>query len=71
MGADALQSNGITNKILFILRDRSLTPSSERLLRVRRSRLLLFTAIQLIAFGATFAVTQTIGSQPLSSTFRL
>lgn len=62
MGADALASNGITQKILYLLRDRHLTSPNDPLRRVRKSRLLLFIGIQLIGFGATFAITQTIGT---------
>ncbi|KIJ67316.1 hypothetical protein HYDPIDRAFT_108033 [Hydnomerulius pinastri MD-312] len=62
MGADALQGNGITVKLLYLIRDKSLTPSDEPLRKVRKSRLLLFVAVQLIGFGATFAITQTIAA---------
>jgi len=55
-------NNGITAKMLFLLRDHSLTPKSEPLRRVRRSRVLLFIVIQLIGFGATFAIVQTIAA---------
>lgn len=62
MGADALQGNGITRKILYFFRDKTLTPTDEPLRRVRQSRILLFVAVQLAGFGATFAVTQTIAA---------
>lgn len=62
MGLDALQSNGITNKIFYFFRDRALTPAYEPLRRVRKSRILLFVAIQLFGFGVTFAITQTIAA---------
>ncbi|KAJ6620740.1 HCO3 transporter family-domain-containing protein [Mycena sp. CBHHK59/15] len=62
MGADALRSNGITIKILYFLRDKNLTPADEPLRRVRKSRILLFVGVQLLAFGATFAITQTIAA---------
>lgn len=61
MGVDALQGNGITRKLLYFLRDRALTPADEPLRKVRRSRILLFVAVQLVGFGATMAITQTIG----------
>lgn len=61
MGADALRGNGITRKILYLLRDRALTPSREPLRRVRTSRILLFVGVQLVGFAAAFAVTQTTG----------
>ena len=62
MGLDALEGNGITLKLLYFLRDKSLTPADEPLRKVRKSRILLFVAVQLAAFGATMAVTQTIGA---------
>lgn len=62
MGADALESNGITKKLLYFLRDKALTPADEPLHKVRRSRILLFVAVQLAGFGATMAVTQTIAA---------
>ena len=62
MGVDALQGNGITLKLLYLLRDESLTPPDEPLRKVRKSQLVLFVVVQLIGFGATFAITQTIGT---------
>ena len=61
MGVDALKGNGITQKILYFLRDRELVPVNEPLRRVRKSRSLLFVGIQLAGFGAAFAITQTVG----------
>lgn len=61
MGADALFSNGITHKIKYLLQDKHLTPRNEPLHNVRKSRIWLFIAVQLIGFGGTFAITQTIG----------
>ncbi|KAF4617309.1 hypothetical protein D9613_006003 [Agrocybe pediades] len=62
MGADALRGNGITKKILYLIQDRHLTPRDEPLHRVRKSRIMLFLGIQLVGFGATFAITQTIAA---------
>ena len=63
MGVQALEGNGITLKILFLLKDSSLTPSSDPLKRIqRRSAIWIFVAIQLVGFGATFAITQTIAA---------
>ena len=61
MGADALEGNGITRKLLYFLRDEALTPVDEPLHKVRKSRILMFVTVQLVGFGATMAVTQTIG----------
>ncbi len=58
MGTDALLTSGVTAKMLFLIRDKRSTPSSEPLLQVRRSRVILFTLIELLGFGATFAITQ-------------
>ncbi|KAJ7465303.1 HCO3 transporter family-domain-containing protein [Mycena latifolia] len=62
MGADALRGNGITQKLLYFIRDKNLTPSDEPLRKVRKSRILLFVGVQLLGFGATFAITQTIAA---------
>ena len=67
MGVDALEGNGITRKILYFFRDRALTPADDPLRRVRKSRILLFVGVQLAGFGATMAVTQTIGTFNLHS----
>ncbi|TAQ84563.1 hypothetical protein B7494_g7110 [Chlorociboria aeruginascens] len=63
MGVQALEGNGMTLKILFLLKDKSLTPASDPLRRInRRLAIWVFVAIQLIGFGATFAITQTIAA---------
>lgn len=65
MGLDALQGNGITGKILYLIQDKQLTPPNEPLRRVRKTRILMFLSVELVGFGATFAITQTIGSPPI------
>ncbi|WWC92161.1 uncharacterized protein L201_007115 [Kwoniella dendrophila CBS 6074] len=62
MGSDALLSSGVTAKILYLIRDERATSPSEELHNVRKSRILWFTIIELIGFGATFAITQTIAA---------
>lgn len=63
MGYQALEGNGVTAKILFLLRDGALTPPSSPLRRIRRrSRVWLFVALALVGFGATFAITQTVAA---------
>ncbi|EPT00303.1 hypothetical protein FOMPIDRAFT_55482 [Fomitopsis schrenkii] len=62
MGLDALQGNGITQRLLYFFRDGALTAADEPLRKVRKSRILLFVGAQLVGFGATFAVTQTIAA---------
>ena len=62
MGVQALEGNGITTKLFFIFSDRNLTLPTDPLRRVRKKVLWGFVAIQLLGFGATFAVTQTIAA---------
>ena len=63
MGIHALEGNGITLKLLFLCKDHTLTRASEPLKRVRRRLAIwVFVAVQLIGFGATFAITQTIAA---------
>ncbi|KAL1744076.1 HCO3 transporter family-domain-containing protein [Schizophyllum fasciatum] len=62
MGADALNGNGITQKLYYLIRDRKFVPADEPLRKVRKSRIVLFVALQLVGFGATFAITQTIAA---------
>ncbi|KAI9736679.1 MAG: hypothetical protein M1834_000883 [Cirrosporium novae-zelandiae] len=63
MGVQALEGNGITLKILYLCKDRSLTARSDLLGRIERKQAIwVFVATELISFGATFAITQTIAA---------
>jgi hypothetical protein len=62
MGTDALAGSGVTALFLFLIRDRHLTSPTDPLHRVRKSRVLYWLIIELIGFGATFAITQTIAA---------
>lgn len=63
MGVQALQGNGITQKLIFLAQDKGLTPASEPLKRIkRRTAIWVFVIIELLGFGATFAITQTIAA---------
>lgn len=63
MGVQALEANGMTRKMLFLLRDQQFTPASEPLKRLPRKRAVwAFVALELVGFGLTFAVTQTIAA---------
>ena len=61
MGLDALKSNGITTKICHLIRDHNMVASKDPFQTVRYSRVFLFVAVQLLGFGVTMAITQTIG----------
>ncbi|PNY29118.1 transporter [Tolypocladium capitatum] len=63
MGVHALEANGITAKLIFLCRDKSLTPANHPLRAIkRRSAVWLFAAAELLGFGATFAITQTVAA---------
>ncbi|KAK1829615.1 HCO3 transporter family-domain-containing protein [Podospora conica] len=65
MGVQALAANGITSKLVFLASDSALTPASHPLGRARlprRAALWLFVALELVGFGATFAITQTVAA---------
>lgn len=63
MGFQALEANGITAKLLFLLSDRSTVSPTNPLARLRRRRAAwLFVAIEILAFAATFAITQTVAA---------
>ncbi|KAK2739137.1 hypothetical protein FQN55_009542 [Onygenales sp. PD_40] len=63
MGVQALLGNGVTQKIRFLAQDREFTPQSNPLKRIeRRGAVWAFVAIELLGFGATFAITQTIAA---------
>lgn len=63
MGMQALVGNGVTQKLLFLLRDKELTSASDPLKRLdRRSSIWIFVLVELIGFAATFAISQTIAA---------
>lgn len=62
MGVQALEANGITLKLLFLARDEALTSGSDPLKRIPRRAVWAFVVLELVGFGATFAITQTIAA---------
>lgn len=62
MGSDALLTSGVTEKMLYLIRDPRARSPTDALNKVRKSRIVLFTLIELVGFGATFAITQTIAA---------
>ncbi|KAK1770390.1 HCO3 transporter family-domain-containing protein [Phialemonium atrogriseum] len=72
MGFQALEANGITAKLLFLARDAAVFGPSTgqnnndqlaQLPRRRRRRVVwAFVALELVGFGATFAITQTVAA---------
>jgi hypothetical protein len=64
MGTDALLTSGVTEKMLYLIRDKRSIEPTNPLNKVRTSRILLFLAVELIGFGATFAITQVCPLYP-------
>ncbi|KAF8466950.1 HCO3 transporter family-domain-containing protein [Kalaharituber pfeilii] len=62
MGIEALESNGITHKLIFLFQDRTLTAPNHPLKKCRLKAVWAFVALELFSFGATFAITQTIAA---------
>ncbi|KAK9466142.1 HCO3 transporter family-domain-containing protein [Lipomyces arxii] len=62
MGLGALQGNGVIQKMYYLSKDRQLTVSSIPFRTIQKRSVYLFVVIELIAFGATFAITQTIAA---------
>ncbi|KAF1926689.1 uncharacterized protein M421DRAFT_102412 [Didymella exigua CBS 183.55] len=63
MGIQALEANGITAKLTFLLSDAQLVARSEPLAQIQRKWVpWAFVALELVGFGATFAITQTVAA---------
>lgn len=63
MGIQALEANGITAKLVFLCTDHTLISPSNPLAQLPRKWVLpAFVALELVGFGATFAITQTIAA---------
>ncbi|KAL5121426.1 hypothetical protein ACEQ8H_000497 [Pleosporales sp. CAS-2024a] len=63
MGIQALEANGITAKLVFLAKDKHLTSRLDPLAQIeRRSAIWIFVGLELVGFGATFAITQTIAA---------
>lgn len=54
MGLQALEDNGMTLKILYLLKDKTLTSISHPLRRVKNSTLWAFVWVELIGFAAVW-----------------
>lgn len=62
MGLQALTSNGVVLKIVYLLQDRETVPDDHLFKRVQRKTLWIVLALQIVAFVACFAITQTIAA---------
>ena len=62
MGVQALSGNGITLRLLYLFGDKELTQSDPLAKLERQSSVWVFTALELIVFGAAFGITQSIAA---------
>ncbi|KAH3982437.1 hypothetical protein HBH52_078320 [Parastagonospora nodorum] len=63
MGIQALEANGITAKLVFLAKDKHLTSRLDPLNQIERRWVIwAFVGLELVGFGATFAITQTIAA---------
>lgn len=62
MGLQALEGNGMTLKLLYLLKDKDLTGGGDPLKRLPILKVWAFVILELIGFGGTFAITQTIAA---------
>jgi boron transporter len=63
-----LERNGITLKLVWLLSDKPTLPENDPLKSCRKRSVCYFVGLELLGFGATFAITQAIGTLfPISS----
>lgn len=62
VGWGSIQGNGITAKVLFLLKEHRFIDPAEPLLKIRKSRILLFILFQILGVGFSVALSQTIGA---------
>ncbi|KAA8645244.1 hypothetical protein EYZ11_007721 [Aspergillus tanneri] len=63
MGVQALEENGITQKLIFLAQEKHFTLDSDPLKQIKRRWVVwVFVIIELMGFGGTFAITQTIAA---------
>jgi hypothetical protein len=61
MGLQALEGNGMTGKLLYLLTEKGLATTTT-ISHVRNSAIWGFVIVELLGFAATFAITQTIAA---------
>ncbi|OLL26157.1 putative transporter [Neolecta irregularis DAH-3] len=62
MGVDAILGNGITRKIIWLCTQNNFISQDDPLRLCRSNAVYKFVALELLGFGATFAITQTIAA---------
>ncbi|KAF9882798.1 hypothetical protein FE257_005146 [Aspergillus nanangensis] len=62
VGWGAIESNGILQKFVFLVRENRFIQRDEPLLRVKRKKIVLYIACQVIGVAACVAISQTIAA---------
>ncbi|KAI5205320.1 hypothetical protein E4T39_03112 [Aureobasidium subglaciale] len=62
VGWGSIEGNGMTQKILFLIKERRFIDPSEPLLQISRKKIMLFLLFQILGVGFSVAISQTIGA---------
>lgn len=62
VGWGSIEGNGITAKVLFLLKEHRFIDPADPLLKVRKRQILLFILWQILGVGFSVALSQTIGA---------
>jgi hypothetical protein len=62
VGWGSIEGNGMTQKVIFLIKEHRFIDPSEPLLRVPRTKIMLFLLFQILGVGFSVAISQTIGA---------
>lgn len=62
VGWGSIEGNGITQKLIFLIKEHRFIDPAEPLLRVPRKKIMLFLLFQILGVGFSVAISQTIGA---------
>lgn len=62
VGWGSLESNGILKKMIYLIREKRFIPRDEKLLGVKKKKIALFVACEVIPVAACVAISQTIAA---------
>ncbi|KAL5051981.1 hypothetical protein BDW71DRAFT_202122 [Aspergillus fruticulosus] len=62
VGWGSIESNGIVKKIIFLLREKRFVPQHEKLLHVKKRKIVLYLACEAVPVAACVAISQTIAA---------
>ncbi|THV87828.1 hypothetical protein D6D29_00421 [Aureobasidium pullulans] len=62
VGWGSIEGNGMTQKVIFLIKERRFIDPAEPLLQVPRTKIMLFLLFQILGVGFSVAISQTIGA---------